>query len=155
MRNRTREVEETTMSNRENEGSESPPSDEEGGYGKPPKRRRFKGSGNPRGRPKGAKNRKTIIRTVANEMHTLVENGTCRRLSTLELVMLRLRNMALEGNNVRAFDELHRLIKAYGPQEADKIHGVLVAPAEISNEEWIAEQEERNKTRTKPEDERW
>ena len=152
MRNRTREVEETTMSNRENEGSESPPSEEEGGYGKPPKRRRFKGSGNLKGRPKGAKNRKTIVRTVANEMHTVIENGTRRRLSTLELVLLRLRNMALEGKNVRAFNELHRLIKAYGPQEADKIHGVLVAPAEISAEEWIEREMEENKTRTKPTD---
>ena len=144
------------MSNQENEGPEQSPASEEVGYGKPPMQRRFKGSGNPRGRPKGAKNRKTIVRTVANEMHTLIENGTRRRLSTLELVMLRLRNMALEGKNVRAFDELHRLIKAYGPQEADKRHGVLVAPALLTDEEWIAEQEELNKTRKRPpEDERW
>lgn len=144
------------MSNRENEGPEQSPASEEVGYGKPPMQGRLKDSRNRRGRPKGAKNRKTIVRTVANEMHTLIENGTRRKLSTLELVMLRLRNMALEGKNVRAFDELHRLIKAYQPQEADKCHGVLVAPALLTDEEWIAEQTELNKTRKRPtEDEPW
>ena len=58
------------MSNRENEGPEQPPAHEEVGYRKPPTRRRFKESGNLKGRPKGAKNRKTIVRTVANEMHS-------------------------------------------------------------------------------------
>ena len=150
MKNRPQEVGETTMSNREDEGSEPPPSDGEGGYGKPPMQRRFKGSGNPRGRPKGAKNRKTIVRTVANEMHTVIENGTRRRLSTIELVLLRLRNMALEEKNIREFEELHRLIKAYQPQEADDRFGYLVVPAEMTQEEWIAKQEELNKTRTRP-----
>ena len=100
------------MSNRENDGSERPPAHEEVAYRKPPTRRRFKKSGNSKGRPKGSKNRKTIVKAVANETHTLIENGKRRRRTTLDLVLLRLRNMALEDKNVRAFEELHRLIKA-------------------------------------------
>lgn len=45
------------------------------GYGKPPMVRRFKESGNPDGRPKGAKNRATIVREVALERHTIIEDG--------------------------------------------------------------------------------
>ncbi len=138
------------MSNRENDGSEQPPAHEEVGYGKPPTRRRFKKSGNLKGRPKGSKNRKTIVKAVANEMHSLIENGKHRRLSTLDLVLLRLRNMALEDKNVRAFEELHRLIKAYQPQETNDDVGYLVVPAEMTPEEWVAEQEELNKHRKPP-----
>ena len=138
------------MSNRENDGSERPPAHEEVGYRKPPTRRRFKKSGNSKGRPKGAKNRKTIVKAVANEMHSVLENGKRRRLSTLDLVLLRLRNIALEDKNVRAFEELHRLIKAYQPQETNDDVGYLVVPAEMSQEEWVAEQMEKNKHRKRP-----
>ena len=138
------------MSNRENYGSEQPPAHEAVGYRKPPMKRRFKKSGNSKGRPTGSKNRKTIVKAVANEMHSLIENGKHRRLSTLDLVLLRLRNMALEDKNVRAFEELHRLIKAYQPQETNDDVGYLVVPAEMTQEEWVAEQEELNKHRKPP-----
>ena len=138
------------MSNRENDGSEQPPAHEEVGYGKPPTRRRFKKSGNSKGRPKGSKNRKTIVKAVANETHTVAENGKRRRRTTLDLVLLRLRNMALAEGNDRAFEELHRLIKAYQPQETNDRVGYLVVPAEMSQEEWVAEQMEKNKHRKRP-----
>ncbi len=134
------------MSDRENDGSEQPPAHEEVGYRRPPMQRRFKAdeTGNPNGRPNGAKNRKTIVKTVANEMHTVIANGKPRRRSTLELVLLRLRNMALEDKNVRAFEELHRLIKAYQPQEGTGGLGYIVVPAEMTPEEWIAAMEKKN-----------
>ena len=138
------------MSDRENDGSERPPAHEEVGYGKPPTRRRFKKSGNSKGRPKGSKNCKTIVKAVANETYTVLENGKRRRRSTLDLVLLRLRNMALEEGNDRAFEELHRLIKAYQPQETNDRAGCLVVPAEMSQEEWVAEQMEKNKHRKRP-----
>ena len=138
------------MSNRENDRSEQPPAHEEVGYGKPPTRRRFKKSGNLKGRPKGAKNRKTIVKAVANEMHSVIEDGKRRRRSTLDLVLLRLRNMALAEGNDRAFEELHRLIKAYQPQETNDRVGYLVVPAEMTQEEWVARQEELNKHRKPP-----
>ncbi len=132
------------MSNQENEGPEQAPAHEEVGYGKPPTERRFKKSGNLKGRPNGAKNRKTIVRTVANEMHTVVENGKRRKRSTLDVVLLNLRSMAMEGKDIRATDELHRLIKAYGPQEADDRCGYLVVPAQPTDEEFRAKTEKLN-----------
>ena len=80
---------------------------------------------------------------VANEMHNLPENGKGRRRSTLALVLLRLRNKALD-KNVRAFEELHRLAKVYQPQEAGVRRGYLVLSAEVTHEEWTAEMERKN-----------
>ena len=88
------------MSSRENDGSEHPPAHEKASHPGPPMCRRFKESGNPKGRPKGAKNRKTIVKTVADEMHSVTESGTRRRRSTLELVLLRLRIMALVATRI-------------------------------------------------------
>ena len=138
------------MSNRENDGSEQLPAHEAVGYGKPPTRRRFKKSGNSKGRPKGSKNRKTIVNAVANEIHSMTENGKHRRRSTLDLVLLRLRNMVLEDKNVRVFEEFHRLIKTYQPQESHTKLGCLVVPAEMTQEEWVADQMEKNKHRKPP-----
>ncbi len=131
------------MSDRENHGPEQPPANEQVGYCKPPTRRRFKVSGNPKGRPRGAKNRKTIVKMVANEMHNVTEIGERRRRSTLDVVLLLLRNKALD-KNVRAFEELHRLTKVYQPQEAGVRRGYLVLSAEVTQEEWLAEMERKN-----------
>ena len=61
----------------------------------------------------------------------MLENGKRRRRTTLQIVLLRLRNMALEDTNVRAFEEFHRLAKAYQPQEADDHVGYLVRLTEL------------------------
>ena len=63
------------MSNREGDGPKQPPAHEEVSRPGPPTCRRFIESGNPRGRPKGAKNRKTIVKAIANEMHSVTEGG--------------------------------------------------------------------------------
>ena len=132
------------MSNQENDESEQPPAHEAVGYGKPPRQRRFKESGNTKGRPEGRKNRKTIVKAVANEMHSVTENGRRRRLSILQLVLLSLRNMALEGKTVRAFVEFHRLIKAYQLQEAGGGLGYIFLSADVTVEEAIVEGEKAN-----------
>lgn len=138
------------MTDRDDDGSAKPSPNEAVGYRNPPTYRRFKESGNSKGRPKGSKNRKTIVREVASEMHTVIENGEQRRRSTLELVLLRLRNMALEAKNMRAFDEMQKLLKAYEIEDPEGRYGYLVVPAPMSAEEWMAEQEELNKTRKPP-----
>ena len=138
------------MLNQQNNGPEQSPTDEAVGYCKPPMCRRFKASGNPNGRPPGSKNRKTIVKAVANEMHTVPENGKRRQRSMLELVLLRLRNMALEGKDPRALDEIHRLTKAYEPQVADGVGGYLVVPATATEEESIAEAAKHNATAKRP-----
>lgn len=115
------------------------------GYGKPPMRRRFKSgqSGNRRGRPRGSKNRKTIVREIANETHTVTEDGRRRRRSTLELMLLALRNCAAEGN-VRAFRAYKKYLAKFEPQESHSNAGYLVVPAEMTPEEAVAEGEKAN-----------
>ena len=128
------------MSDQENDERQRSMTDKPGevGYRRPPMRRQFKVSGNPKGRPKGAKNRKTIVQEVADETHSVIESGKRRKRSTLELALLRLRSLALEDKNVRAFGELHKLIEAYQPQETRDDVGYLVVPAELTPEEYIA-----------------
>ena len=128
----------------------APPCAPGAGPGQPRMERRFKDFGNPTGRPKGSKNRKTILREIANETHVVRDSGKRRELTTLELVLLRLRNKAIEGKDRRAYKELHRLCQLYQPQRPKGQCGVMVAPAEMSPEEWVARQEELNKTRERP-----
>ena len=114
------------------------------GYGNPPKKQRFKISGNPDGRPSGAKNRKSVVRQVAEQMHSVTEGGKKVRRTTLELVLLRLRNMALQDKNKQAVAEFDRWLDKCAPPTPNLRAGVLVAPAEISAEEWIARANQGN-----------
>ncbi len=107
--------------------------------------RRFKlgESGNRRGRSRGSKNRKTIVRKIANEMHTVTEDGRQRRRSTLELMLLALRNLAAEGKT-RNFRVYNKYLAKFEPQTRSKL-GYLVVPPELTEEEVRAEAEEMNK----------
>ena len=115
------------------------------GYGKPPLTRRFKSgrSGNRRGRPRGSKNCKTIVREIANEMHAVTEDGRLRRRSILEFMLLALRNRAAEGN-VRAFRAFRKYLAKYDPRETDSKLGYIVLSADVTPEEAIAEGEKAN-----------
>ena len=115
------------------------------GYGKPPLIRRFKSgqSGNRRGRPRGSKNCKTIVREIAKEMHAVTEDGRLRRRSILEFMLLALRNRAAEGD-VRAFREYKKYLAKYDPRETDSKLGYIVLSADVTPEEAIAEGEKAN-----------
>ena len=68
--------------------------DYEVGYGKPPRHTRFtKGqSGNPRGRPPGAKNLKTLLSEALNEPVIVTENGGRRKVSKRQAIVTQLVN---------------------------------------------------------------
>jgi hypothetical protein len=68
--------------------------DYEVGYGKPPRHTRFaKGqSGNPRGRPCGAKNFTTLLEEALNEPVTVTENGERRKVSKRQAIITQLVN---------------------------------------------------------------
>ena len=121
------------------------------GHACPPGRRRFKGAGNPKGRPRGSKNKKTIVRQVALEEHLGVEKGKKVSRTTLELVLMRLRIMALEGKSAQSINEYDKWLDKCEPTEPKQTFGVLVAPAEMSEEEWIANVERENATKVRPE----
>ncbi len=81
--------------------------DDEVGYGRPPKHTRFKPgqSGNPRGRPKGARNLKTELDEEMNETIKLRENGRERRISKRRAIIKTLVSKTLKGD-VRAANTL-------------------------------------------------
>ena len=83
------------------------------GYRKPPLATRFqKGvSGNPRGRPKGARNLSTVVAAALNEKVLVTENGRKRRISKYEATVKQLVNRAA-GGEARATQLLLGLIQA-------------------------------------------
>jgi hypothetical protein len=70
------------------------PHDYEVGYGKPPRHTRFvKGqSGNPRGRPPGAKNFTTLLSEALNETVIVTENGGRRKVTKRQAIITQLVN---------------------------------------------------------------
>jgi Family of unknown function (DUF5681) len=73
--------------------------DYEVGYGKPPRETRFKRgqSGNPRGRPPGAKNLSTLLNEALNELVVVTENGGRKRISKRRAAFKQLVNDAAKG----------------------------------------------------------
>ena len=70
------------------------------GFGKPPRAMQFKPgqSGNPAGRPRGAKNFATAIEQELDARVTVTENGRRRRISKREVIAKHLVNKAASGD---------------------------------------------------------
>ena len=70
------------------------------GYGKPPKEHQFKPgrSGNPKGRPRGAKSPAAIIRELMIRKIEVRERGVLRKVSVFEAMLLRIFENALKGD---------------------------------------------------------
>ena len=90
------------------------------GYQKPPKAHRFtKGqSGNPKGRPKGARNLATILDKELNAPVVIQENGRRKTITKLEATVKQLVNKAASGDQ-RSMQQLlglqHLMDDAEGP----------------------------------------
>jgi hypothetical protein len=71
------------------------------GYGKPPSASQFRQgqSGNVKGRPKGRKNLKTLIKQAMTAMITVQEGSSGRHVTKLEGVVMRQLQNALKGND--------------------------------------------------------
>jgi hypothetical protein len=82
------------------------------GYGKPPRKNRFVkgGSGNPKGRPRGAKNLATIV--LKESRQTVLVNGPhgSRKVTKIEAAMMQLGNKSAQGD-LRATREFVALIE--------------------------------------------
>ncbi len=87
------------------------PSDDDVGYGKPPRSRQFKPgqSGNPKGRPKGAKSEATILMELLNRKIEIRQNGRIRKITILEGIFHKLAEDSLKGNTKSAAFVLNRL----------------------------------------------
>lgn len=110
------------------------------GYKRPPENARFKTgkSGNPSGRPKGAKGQGPIVEKVLLEEHSVVERGRDVTRTALELIVLTLRNRAFEGDT-KACKDLQKLLAKYDPNAQERVRGgLLVVPGRLTPEAWEA-----------------
>ena len=110
------------------------------GYKRPPKMYRYRNgqSGNPGGRPRKDRSRGRTVRRVLLEKRKVDLTGTGRPLEwmTLEIVVIQLRQVALEGNT-RAFKMYTAFEARYGEQDTKSKGGVVVIPYVDSLETWI------------------
>ncbi|WP_347302147.1 DUF5681 domain-containing protein [Croceibacterium sp. TMG7-5b_MA50] len=86
------------------------------GYGKPPRHSRFQPgvSGNPKGRPRGARGLKAELKSELDEYVTVTENGRPRRLRKRRLIIKALAAKAAKGNVAAADKLLSLVIQAEG-----------------------------------------
>jgi hypothetical protein len=70
------------------------------GYGKPPSHSRFKRgqSGNPRGRPGGSKNLKTLVAQALNQLIVITEDGRQRKVTKREAIATELVNRSTNAD---------------------------------------------------------
>lgn len=91
-----------------------------------------------------ARNTNDIVREVALEQHRVEEAGTIIWRTTFEVVFQQLRRIAFEGSNAPALDELRRLYAETDPPDPDSGHGIMIAPAELSEEQLKEKMMKRN-----------
>lgn len=102
------------------------------GYKKPPQHSRFQPgqSGNPKGRPKGARGVHTILEDIVRERVTVTQNGTTQRISKREFILRQVVKEAMKAN-LKALDRVLPLLReveakaesqkqSYVPTEADR-----------------------------------
>lgn len=103
------------------------------GYGKTPQHTRFKPgqSGNPKGKPKGAKNLATIVGNAIKEKVVVTDkNGKRKSVSKLEVAVTQLANKAASGDQ-KALLQLIPLVQLIeGRAEAAAISVPVLAEAD-------------------------
>lgn len=111
------------------------PDDYEVGYGKPPKASQFrKGvSGNPRGRPRGALNRRTILNRALREKVVITENGKRKRVTKHEAIYKQLVNKGV-GGDLKAIIEVSKLT---APAVAEESQNSEEAPLSGADQETL------------------
>jgi Family of unknown function (DUF5681) len=98
------------------------------GKGRPPLWSRWKPgqSGNPKGRPKGAKNMATLLHEALSKKIEITENGKLRKVPAREGIVLRITSQALKGDS-----KAISLIFAKEPE--------INAAVERANVKWITD----------------
>lgn len=86
------------------------------GYKRPPVEHRFKPgrSGNPKGRPKGARSMPEEVRAALRRTVVVTEEGRRRKISVLEAALRRLVESAIAKGNLRAIQQVLSLADSYG-----------------------------------------
>ena len=114
------------------------------GYGRPPKQHRFKPghSGNPRGKPKGAKSRAALLEAALRRRVPVTENGKKARKSLLEIGAMALANKFAKGDLAawKVIAEVMRQEEAARPDMfglAMNEHGRVVIKLDLGDNERI------------------
>ena len=97
------------------------PDDYKVGRGKPPKEHQFKPgqSGNPKGRPKGARGFKTDLEEALDARISVTKNGKSVKISAQQALIARLMEKALKGD-IRALAEIINLTVKHIPDEPEE-----------------------------------
>ena len=117
---------------------ETPTSEYEVGYGKPPKSTRFQPgqSGNPRGRPKGTKNLKTDLIEELQEKIEIREGNRSRKVTKQRAFVKALTNGSIKGNARSASLLLSTMIRVLdtGANDIEVSDEITADEAEILRE---------------------
>jgi hypothetical protein len=89
------------------------------GYGKPPKKHQFRRgqSGNPRGRPKGAKNTATLLREILDRKIEVRSGSHSRKITIREVILTRFAESSLKGDVKAAAFLLQRYDGSTGDEQ--------------------------------------
>jgi len=132
------------------------------GYKKPPTHTQFKKgvSGNAKGRPKGSENTMKMLNKILNEKVIAKDQfGKIRKMTKLEAIFQNLMTASMKGDH-KAIKTLFDLLKRTGvfnePEEPNRSGGggVIVVPASLSMEEFIAKYDIKTSTEIKEEQNR-
>jgi len=105
--------------------------DYEVGYGRPPVATRFKKGhcANPKGRPKGAKNGRTLLREKLETKVSARDGGRQKRMSKLEIGAIRLANRFAETGDPKLFLLIDKVLQPL-PDGSPDSHPVRVDASE-------------------------
>lgn len=97
------------------------------GYGNPPRQHQFKAgaSGNPRGRPRGAKGLRAELKAELDEFVTITSDGKPKRIRKRRLVIKALAAKAAKGNVAAADKLLSLVIQAEGFEDQRPVKRTL------------------------------
>jgi Family of unknown function (DUF5681) len=98
------------------------------GYGRPPKATQFAAGNkaNPNGRPRGSRSLSAVLQDIIQHRIAVTENGKTRRLPTIEVILRRLANDAMRGDQA-AVKLLIALVDRYAssPETALRLTDLL------------------------------
>jgi hypothetical protein len=90
---------------------------------------------NSRGRPRGSKNRKTIVRDVMFEKHWIAIERKRIRLTCIEIILTQLRNKAAKAD-YPALRLYEKFMNKYVLDERHAPPAVFFSPETLTYEEW-------------------